>query len=102
MEWVFRYFGISLKQAKEPLPHRDDIMEFDVKTNTKELEKNIKLKGCSSDLQEKVKKAVTEYWDFFCEDGFRRPIRDFHSRLTQVAIHLSAVNCLGRVLMSLM
>ena len=52
-------------------------MEFDVQSNTKELEKNLKLQGWPSDLQDKVKEVVTEYWDMFCEDGFRRPIRVF-------------------------
>ena len=55
MEWVFRDYGRSLKQAKDPLTHRDDVMEFDVRNNTKELEKNLKLKGCPSYLQDKVK-----------------------------------------------
>ena len=55
MEWVLRDYGRSLKQSKDPLPTRDDVMEFDVQTNTKELEKNIKLQGCPSDLQDKVK-----------------------------------------------
>ena len=57
---MFRFYGGSLKQAKDLLPHRDYVMEFDVQTNTKELEKNLKLKGCPSDLQDKVKEAVTE------------------------------------------
>ena len=40
MEWVFRDYEISLKQAKDPLQPRYDVMEFDVLNNTKELEKN--------------------------------------------------------------
>ena len=68
---------ISLKQSKEPLPPIDDVMEFNMINNTKELEENLKLQGCPSDLQYKVKEVVTEYWDVFCEDGFRRPIREF-------------------------
>ena len=46
-------------------------MEFDGPTNTKELDKNLKLKGCLCDLQDKVKEVVKEYWDVFCEYGFR-------------------------------
>ena len=42
-EWVFRDYGISLKQSKDPLPPRDYVMEFNIRTNTKELEKNLKL-----------------------------------------------------------
>ena len=38
MECVFIYYGRSLKQKKYPLPPRDDVMEFNVKTNTKMLE----------------------------------------------------------------
>ena len=52
---MFRDYRISLKQAKEPLPPKDDMMEFDVRTNTKELENILKLQGLPSDLQEKVK-----------------------------------------------
>ena len=52
-------------------------MEFDVQTNTKELENNLKIQGRPSELQYKVKEVVTEYWDVFCEDGFCRPIRGF-------------------------
>ena len=77
MEWVFRYYVISLKKSKDPLPPRDDVMEFDVRTNTTESENNIKLQGWPSDLQYKVKEVVTEYWYVFCEDGLRRPIQVF-------------------------
>ena len=54
-----------------------DVMEFDVRTNTKELEKNLKLQGFPSDLQDKVNEMVTEYRDVFFEDGFRRSVRGF-------------------------
>ena len=52
-------------------------MEVDVQTNTKELENNLKLQGLLSDLQDKVKEVVTEYWGVFCEYGFCRNIRGF-------------------------
>ena len=52
-------------------------MEFDARTNTKELEKNLKLQDYPSDLQEKVKELVTEYRYVFCEDRLRRNIRGF-------------------------
>ena len=77
MEWVFRDYGRYLKQAKEPISPRNDVVEFDVRTNTKELKKDLKLKGCTSDLQDKYKEVVTYYWDVFFEDGFRRTIRGF-------------------------
>ena len=57
---MFRFYGGSLKQAKDLLPHRDYVMEFDVQTNTKELEKNLKLLVCPSDPHEKFKEVVIE------------------------------------------
>ena len=77
MEWVFRDYGRSLKRTKEPLPPREDIVEFEVGTDSKELEKNLKLQGCPKELQGKVKEVVADYWDVFCEEGFRRPMRGF-------------------------
>ena len=59
MEWMLRDYGISLKQTKDPLPPRYDMMEFDVWTNTKELEDNLKIQGYPSDLHEKVKEVLT-------------------------------------------
>ena len=37
----------------------------------------MKLLGCPSDLQDKFKELVAEYWGVFCEDGFRRTVRGF-------------------------
>ena len=59
MEWAFIDYGISLKQSKDPLPPREYMMEFDVRTNIKELDNNLKLQGFPSDLQDKVKEVVT-------------------------------------------
>ena len=64
-EWVFRDYRISLNQENYPLPPRDSVMEFYVRTKTKELEKNLKLQCCLSELKDKVKEVVTEYWDVF-------------------------------------
>ena len=61
MEWVFRDYRISLNQSKDPLPSRSDVLEFDVRTNTKELEKNLKLQWCPRNLQDKVKELVIDY-----------------------------------------
>ena len=77
MEWVFRDYRISLNQEKDPLQHRDEVMDFDVPNKTKYLEKNTKLQELTSNLQENVKEMVTDYWDIFCDDGFRRTIRGF-------------------------
>ena len=49
----------TLKASKGPLPPRDDVVEFYVQTNTKELEKNLKLQGCLSELRDKVKEVFT-------------------------------------------
>ena len=56
---MFRDSGRYLKQSKDPLPPRDDVVEFNVHNNTNELEKNLKLQGFPSDLQYKVKEVVT-------------------------------------------
>ena len=56
-------------------------------TNVKELDKNLKLQGCLSDSQDKVKDVVTEYWDVFCEDGFRRTIWVFSFQI-DISNHL--------------
>ena len=92
MEWVFRYYRRPLKQAKDTLPPRDDVVECYAHTNTKDLEKNIKLQVCTIDLQYKVKQVVKDYWDVFCEEGFRRTIWGFHSMLTHATPQLSATN----------
>ena len=46
MEWVLRDHGISLKQIRNPLPPRENIIEFDFQINDEELEWNLKKKGC--------------------------------------------------------
>ena len=43
MEWVFIEYGRSLKQTKYPQPPRNNVVEFDVRINTKYLDKNVKL-----------------------------------------------------------
>ena len=60
------------------------MIEFDEWTNTKELDKNLKIQGFPSELQDKVKYMVTEYWDMFCEDRFRRPIQGFSFQIDTV------------------
>ena len=52
-------------------------MEFYVQTNKKDTERNLKLQFPPSDLKDKVKEVIIEYWDMFCEDGFRRTIWGF-------------------------
>ena len=53
------------------------MVEFDVQNNLKEFENNLKIQVRPSDLQDKVKEVVIDYWDVFFEDGFCRPIQGF-------------------------
>ena len=43
MEWVFRDYGISLNQVKDPITPRDNVVLFYVQTNAKYLENNLKV-----------------------------------------------------------
>ena len=43
MEWVFRGYGRYLKKSKDLLLPRYNVMKFYVRTNTKELDNNLKL-----------------------------------------------------------
>ena len=74
---MFRDYIRSLKQAKDTLTPRYNVMKFGVQTNTKELDKNIKLQGLPGDLKDKVKEMVTDYWGVFGEDGLSQPIQGF-------------------------
>ena len=82
---MFRDYIRSLKQAKDPLPPRYNVMKFGVQTNTKELDKNIKLQGLPGDLKDKVKEMVIDYWGVFGEDGLSQPIQGF-------SFHIDTVN----------
>ena len=82
---MLRDYGRYLKQGKDLLPPRDDVLQFDVWTNSKELEKNLHLQRYPSDLLEKVKELVTDYWDVFCEGGFCGLIQVF-------SFHIGTVN----------
>ena len=53
------------------------MVEFDVQTNTKDLDNILKIQGYTSDLQDKVKEVAPDYWDVFFEDELFRPIRVF-------------------------
>ena len=55
----------------------NNVIEFNMQANTKQWEKNLKLQGCPSDVQDKVKEVVTEYWYVFCDDEFHRPNQGF-------------------------
>ena len=64
---MFRYYRGPLKQLRDPLPSMDDVVEFIVRNNANELEKNLKQQGLPSGLQDNVKEVVTDYWYVFCE-----------------------------------
>ena len=76
-------------------------MEFYVQTNTKDLEKNLKLKECPRNLQDNFKEVVTDYWDFFVRIYITGLSVDFCSILTQGTIHPSAEKYPGMALVSL-
>ena len=85
MEWLFRDYMRYLKQEKDPLPPGDDVMEFDMQKNTRELDKNLKPRIFPSDLQDMVNAVLTEYWDMLCEDVFHQNIQGF-------LFHINTVN----------
>ena len=59
------------------LQPRDCMVEFYVRTNKKDLENDIRLQGCPSNLLDKVKGVVTDYWGVLCEYVFCWPIQEF-------------------------
>ena len=99
MEWVFRDYGRSLKQKNNPLPTREYMIKCDVQTNTKEREKNPNYRFFPVAYRTRSKRWSKNTGSFFGRMYSVVQYRYFHSRLTQVAIHLSAVNHLGTVLM---
>ena len=74
---MFEEGGKALKKTIKELPPRDDIVLFDAERDTSELERNINLEGCPEWLQPEVINLVKEYWDVFCEEGLKNPIRGF-------------------------
>ena len=50
MEWVFRDYGRYLNQVKDPIPPRGDAVGFDVINDAKELDHNLKLQVCPSEI----------------------------------------------------
>ena len=50
MEWEFREYRTPLKQTKENLSPKDIVVVFDVQTEEKGLDNNLKLQVCTSDL----------------------------------------------------
>ncbi len=77
LDYIFGEHGKAVRQEKQRLPDRNDVVEFNVTTNSAELERNLKLNGCPSELQPEVTKVVKEYWDVFSEGGLSKPIRGF-------------------------
>eukprot|EP00957_Ditylum_brightwellii_P202439 15330188-Ditylum_brightwellii.AAC.1 len=75
--WVQEELGKSLKRQPEELPERNDIATFDCRADMKELTEGLKLEGCPEELHGPITNLVKEYWDVFCADGLRKPIRGF-------------------------
>ena len=63
-----------------------------MRTNAKDMEKYLKLQGSPSELQEKDKDVVTDYWGVFMRMDSVGLSRGFNFILTQVTIHPSASN----------
>ena len=74
---MFKEYGCAVKQSVGELPPRNDVVEFEFQTDSMELERNLKLIGCPTELQPQIREVVMEYWDVFCEQGLRRPIHGF-------------------------
>ena len=53
------------------------MLEFDARNDYKELDKNMKLQGVISDLQDNIKEVVIDYRDVFLEEEFLWPIHRF-------------------------
>ena len=77
MEWMFEEGGKALKRMIKELPPRNDVVVFDAKKNMAELKKNLCLDGCPEELKPEVIGLVKEYWDVFCKEGLKDPIRGF-------------------------
>ena len=89
---MFSDYGRSLKQAIYPLPLMDNVVVFDVRTNTKEFDNNIDLQVLPNDLQDITRSnrwSQTILMCFVSMDSAGLS-QDFHYRLTQVNIHPSA------------
>ena len=101
MEWKSRDDEISLNQAKDTLPPRANVMEFDVQTNKNDSEKNLKYRVAPVTYRTRSKGWSHNNGVCFVRMNSVGISGYFHSRLTQVFIHLSSVNHLDTVLMSL-
>eukprot|EP00957_Ditylum_brightwellii_P152652 11619605-Ditylum_brightwellii.AAC.1 len=75
--WVQGDLGKSLKEDVRELQPRDDVAEFDTANDAAELERGLQLSGCPEELHGDIKEMVVKYWDVFCGEGLRKPIRGF-------------------------
>ena len=56
---MFRSYGRSVNKSKDPLSPKNDVVDLDVRTDTNNLDKNLKLRVYSSVLQDTVKYSLT-------------------------------------------
>jgi hypothetical protein len=77
-DWLYKEHGKALRHTKDPLPPRDNIIQFSDKPGyAQELEKNLRLDQCPPENQAAVRDLCTEFWDCFTQDGLSLPIRGF-------------------------
>jgi hypothetical protein len=77
-DWVYKEHGKALRHTKEPLPPRDNIIQFTDKPEyATELDTNLRVAACPPDHRAAVRDLVVEFWDCFTQDGLRFPIRGF-------------------------
>ena len=62
---------------KEPLPPRDDIVDFNPQKHQAELDKNLKLDNVPDQFKELAISTVKKHWDVFCSEGYHKHIRGF-------------------------
>ena len=83
MELLYKDHGASLRKRKAPLSPRDpnDIIHFDPKLHQEELDTNLKWGDCPIEHRPAILALIKEYWDVFCQDGLRKPIRGYQCRI---------------------
>jgi len=81
MQILYQDYGKSLRKAVEPLPPRDDIIDFNISTHGAELEKNLNWDQCPDSAKSPSIDIIKEYWDVFCKEGLRNNIRGFTFRV---------------------
>jgi hypothetical protein len=74
---MFEDKGHVIKEPKQPLPSRDDLIKHDPAAHTKELDSNVQWRDCPEWCRPVVRAILEEYFDVFTQAGMQRPIRGF-------------------------